>query len=102
MPTYVYQCTACDYTFEKFQSFHDKPLHLCPECKKKSLKKIIHATGIIFKGPGFYKTDSRKKTSSVQSSSTASQKTPTKEKKDSSNATPPAKEKKPTTVKKEK
>jgi putative FmdB family regulatory protein len=45
--------------FERHQSFHDAPLKTCPECRKKSLKKVITPTRIIFKGSGFYATDHR-------------------------------------------
>jgi putative FmdB family regulatory protein len=45
--------------FERHQSFQDAPLKTCPECRKKSLKKVITPTRIIFKGSGFYATDHR-------------------------------------------
>jgi putative FmdB family regulatory protein len=59
MPVYTYRCENCGVQFEKHQSFNDEPLKTCPECRKKSLKKVITPTKIIFKGPGFYATDHR-------------------------------------------
>lgn len=58
MPTYEYECQACDHTFEEFQSMSDKPLRKCPVCKKLKLRRLIGSgAGIIFKGSGFYETD---------------------------------------------
>ena len=59
MPVYTYRCESCGVQFEKYQSFSDAPLKTCPECRKKSLKKVITPTKIIFKGSGFYATDHR-------------------------------------------
>ena len=59
MPTYAYQCTECGVQFERFQSFNDTPLTKCPECGKKSLRKVFTPAGIIFKGSGWYATDHR-------------------------------------------
>ena len=60
MPTYEYQCNACQHRFEELQSFSEAPLKKCPACKKKKLQRLI-GTGaaIIFKGAGFYQTDYR-------------------------------------------
>lgn len=61
MPTYGYRCDNCGYVFEKVQKFSDEPLKTCPNCKARNkVKRTINATGIVFKGSGFYKTDSRK------------------------------------------
>jgi putative FmdB family regulatory protein len=57
MPVYTYRCDSCGVQFERHQSFHDAPLKICPECRKKSLRKVITPTKIIFKGSGFYATD---------------------------------------------
>ena len=57
MPVYTYRCDSCGVQFEKHQSFHDQPLKTCPECRKKSVKRVITPTKIIFKGSGFYATD---------------------------------------------
>jgi putative FmdB family regulatory protein len=59
MPTYQYACTACDHEFEAFQSFTEDSLTECPECKGE-IKKVYSAVGVVFKGSGFYKTDSAK------------------------------------------
>jgi putative FmdB family regulatory protein len=59
MPVYTYRCESCGVQFERHQSFNDAPLKACPECRKKSLKKVITPTKIIFKGSGFYATDHR-------------------------------------------
>jgi len=57
MPVYTYRCESCGVQFERHQFFHDVPLKTCPECRKKSLKKVITPTRVIFKGSGFYTTD---------------------------------------------
>jgi putative FmdB family regulatory protein len=57
MPIYTYRCDNCGVRFEREQSFSDAPLKICPECRKKSLKKVISPVGVIFKGSGFYSTD---------------------------------------------
>jgi putative FmdB family regulatory protein len=57
MPVYTYRCDSCGVQFERHQSFTDVPLKTCPECRKKSLRKVITPTKIIFKGSGFYATD---------------------------------------------
>jgi putative FmdB family regulatory protein len=59
MPVYTYRCESCGVQFERHQSFNDAPLKTCPECRKKSLRKVITPTKIIFKGSGFYATDNR-------------------------------------------
>ena len=57
MPVYIYRCTNCGVQFDKQQSFIDQPLTRCPECGKKTLKKVYQPVGIVFKGSGFYATD---------------------------------------------
>ena len=60
MPTYEYQCDACNHNFDEFQSFTDKPLKKCPKCRKSKLRRVFGAgAAIIFKGSGFYQTDYR-------------------------------------------
>ena len=61
MPTYEYECTNCGYKFEKIQSINSEPLKTCSQCNEKTLKKLFHTSGIIFKGSGFYTTDYKKK-----------------------------------------
>ena len=58
MPTYQYACTACGHRFEAVQSFSDASLTECPECAGK-LRKLFGSVGVVFKGSGFYRTDSR-------------------------------------------
>ncbi len=72
MPTYEYVCKNCGENLEVFQSFSDKPLKKHKECGG-DLQKVFHARGIVFKGGGFYATDSKppaKSSSSSESSST--------------------------------
>jgi putative FmdB family regulatory protein len=59
MPVYVYQCENCGVRFERYQQFSEPPLIRCPECSKKSLRKVYTPVGIVFKGSGFYATDNR-------------------------------------------
>jgi len=58
VPTYQYACTACDHRFEAVQSFSDASLTTCPACSGM-LRKVFSSVGIVFKGSGFYRTDSR-------------------------------------------
>jgi len=58
MPTYAYACTSCDHRFEAVQSFSDDSLTSCPQCEGR-LRKVFSAVGVVFKGSGFYRTDSR-------------------------------------------
>ena len=58
MPTYQYACTACGHQLEAVQSFADEPLSECPVCEGR-LRKLFSSVGIVFKGSGFYRTDSR-------------------------------------------
>ena len=59
MPIYTYRCENCGVQFERTQKFSDAPLTRCPECNKKSLRKVYTPVGIVFKGSGFYATDNR-------------------------------------------
>jgi len=58
MPTYEYACTKCGHEFEALQSFSDDALTECPECNGE-VQKVYSNVGVVFKGSGFYKTDSR-------------------------------------------
>ncbi|HEX3783130.1 MAG TPA: FmdB family zinc ribbon protein [Pseudonocardiaceae bacterium] len=58
VPTYQYACTACGHRFDAVQSFSDDALTECPECSGK-LRKLFGSVGVVFKGSGFYRTDSR-------------------------------------------
>ena len=60
MPTYDYECTKCSHNFDAFQSMSEDPLVKCPSCGKNGLRRLIGGgLGVIFKGSGFYVTDSR-------------------------------------------
>lgn len=63
MPTYQYQCTECGEGLEAVQKFTDDALTVCPSCDGR-LKKVFSAVGIVFKGSGFYRNDSRGASSS--------------------------------------
>ncbi|CAN5410001.1 hypothetical protein BH09ACT12_BH09ACT12_21650 [soil metagenome] len=62
MPTYQYACTECGHSFEQVQAFSDASLTVCPQCDGK-LRKVFNAVGVVFKGSGFYRNDSRAATS---------------------------------------
>ena len=59
MPIYEYECGLCDFHFERKQGFDEEPVAMCPKCKGKA-RRVINSVPIIFKGSGFYITDSRK------------------------------------------
>jgi len=61
MPTYEYECKSCSHKFEVFQSINDEPIKDCPKCGQEVRRLIFGGTGVIFKGPGFYVTDSKGK-----------------------------------------
>jgi putative FmdB family regulatory protein len=71
VPTYQYACTECGHAFDQFQSFSDDALTECPECQGR-LRKLFNAVGVVFKGSGFYRTDSRDKKANGASSDTKS------------------------------
>jgi putative FmdB family regulatory protein len=71
VPTYQYACTECGHAFEQVQSFSEDSLTVCPECEGR-LRKVFSAAGVVFKGSGFYRTDSRSSGSSSASSTPAS------------------------------
>lgn len=71
MPTYQYQCTECGEGLEAVQKFTDDALTECPQCKGR-LKKVFSAVGIVFKGSGFYRNDSRGSSSSSSPASKSS------------------------------
>ena len=72
MPTYSYACTECDDRFDVVQAFTDDTLTTCEKCSGR-LRKLFNSVGVVFKGSGFYRTDSResgKKTAATNGSST--------------------------------
>src|SRR4051794_8514916 len=68
MPTYQYVCTECGEPLEVVQKFSDDPLTVCPACQGR-LRKVFSPVGVVFKGSGFYKTDSRSSSSASASKS---------------------------------
>ena len=98
MPVYTYRCESCGVQFERHQSFHDAPLKTCPECRKKSLRKVITPTKIIFKGSGFYATDHKSPSGDKSSSgeSTRESKSEKTEKTEKQTESKPVAEKKST------
>jgi putative FmdB family regulatory protein len=68
VPTYQYSCTECGHFFEAVQSFSEDSLTVCPECSGR-LRKVYNAVGVVFKGSGFYRTDSRASSNGGSSSS---------------------------------
>ena len=77
MPTYQYSCTECGHFFEAVQSFSDDSLTVCPECSGR-LRKVFNAVGVVFKGSGFYRTDSRGSSGSDSGASSTATKTESK------------------------
>ncbi len=89
MPTYSYACTECDHKFDEVQAFTDDALTTCPQCSGR-LRKLFNSVGVVFKGSGFYRTDSREpqKSSSASSADVAAPKADKSEKSaDSSSST---------------
>ena len=71
MPTYQYSCTDCGHFFETVQSFSDDSLTVCPECEGR-LRKVFNAVGVVFKGSGFYRNDSRAQNGAKESAPSGS------------------------------
>jgi putative FmdB family regulatory protein len=83
LPTYEYACTACGHRLEAVQKFSDEPLTECPECGS-ALRKVYGAVGIVLKGSGFYKTDSRAAASASNGKSTTGSDKPSEKESSSS------------------
>jgi putative FmdB family regulatory protein len=83
MPTYQYACTECGHAFEQVQSFSEDSLTECPECTGR-LRKLFNAVGVVFKGSGFYRTDSRSSTTSAETKSDTKSETKSETKTESS------------------
>ncbi len=84
MPTYSYACTDCDDRFDAVQSFSDDTLTTCTKCDGR-LRKLFNSVGVVFKGSGFYRTDSRESGKSV--SAPAKSESKSESKSDSSSST---------------
>ena len=76
MPTYEYECGKCSYRFDMRQGFDDEPQAMCPQCQGKA-RRVFHPAPIIYRGSGFYVTDSRKN-SAPESGSSESKSSETK------------------------
>lgn len=72
MPVYEYECIACKNRFERTQRFSDEPERICPSCGAE-VRRVYHPVGIVFKGSGFYITDSRKDTGDKAASGSSSE-----------------------------
>ena len=72
MPTYEYQCKSCKAVYELRQGFDAETTHKCEECGKGIAKRILHAPPVVFKGGGWYATDSRNKSSAMTDSDSRS------------------------------
>jgi len=59
MPVYTYHCEKCEHEFEKYQSFSEDSLTTCPECGKETLRKVYSPALVVFKGSGYYVTDTK-------------------------------------------
>lgn len=70
MPTYSYACTECDNRFDAVQAFTEDALTSCPQCSGR-LRKLFNSVGVVFKGSGFYRTDSRDSSKTTKSDSPA-------------------------------
>ena len=93
MPTYQYQCTECGEALEVQQSFSDDALTVCPVCEGR-LRKVFNAVGVVFKGSGFYRNDSRATTTSsdaTKSDSSTNGSKPSESSAPDSSASKPAK-----------
>ena len=75
MPTYEYTCRDCGESLEAVQSFSDDPMTICPKCSGE-LRKVFRSVGIVFKGSGFYKTDSRSADASTKTATTSTETKP--------------------------
>ena len=84
MPIYTYHCDNCGIQFERSQKFSDPHLKVCPECKKKTLRKVYTPVGIVFKGSGFYVTDHRTSSSTSRPASSHTEKDSSSESKETS------------------
>jgi putative FmdB family regulatory protein len=86
VPTYQYACTECGEHLEAVQSFSDPALTVCPNCQGR-LRKVFNSVGIVFKGSGFYRTDSRSSNGEKSNASTPSTDSSAPSKSDSSSTT---------------
>lgn len=88
MPTYEYECTKCGHVFEEFQSIQAPPRKRCPQCRGKVERLISGGAGILFRGSGFYVTDSRRPRSGGNGDSAQNPSPPAADKKTGTDAGP--------------
>ena len=98
MPVYTYHCENCEYQFEKYQSFSEDSLTTCPECKQETLLKVYSPALVVFKGSGFYVTDTKSSSATLTSNNhkdnnSSEEKPSGKEKKEEKKTEPKAEEK---------
>jgi putative FmdB family regulatory protein len=86
MPVYTYRCENCGIQIDRRLKYTDKPLTRCPECNKKTLRKVISPVRVVFKGSGFYATDHQSPSGQKQSSASKSESV--KEPKETKESTP--------------
>lgn len=86
MPTYQYACTECGHGFEAVQSFTDDALTECPRCTGR-LRKVFNSVGVVFKGSGFYRTDSRETSKASSNGKGAGDSKPAEKKSDAGSKT---------------
>jgi putative FmdB family regulatory protein len=89
MPVYEYACKSCGHRFDLKQSFHDEPVATCPECGAH-VQRVLHPAGIIFKGSGWYITDSRQPSGGEKSNGKESTTAAKSESSETAAATTPA------------
>ena len=90
MPTYEYACSNCESNHEIVQSMSDPTLTTCPSCGQETLRKQFGNVGVVFKGSGFYRNDSRDKKTNTGSSSSSSSSTTSSTSSTPSTSTPSA------------
>ena len=90
MPTYAYACSQCSHRFDIYQSFTEDALTTCPECSEQSLRKVFSSVGVVFKGSGFYRNDSRSTETSTSAATKGESKSESKSESSSSSETKPA------------
>lgn len=81
MPIYTYKCEYCHNTFEKKQRMSDEPLKECVLCNSSGVRRVVNSVGIVFKGNGFYVTDTRAKNSAATSTTSTTTESTSSEKK---------------------
>jgi putative FmdB family regulatory protein len=102
MPIYMYRCNDCNYEFEQRQKMADEPLTECPSCEDGRVRRVVNSVGVVFKGSGFYVTDSRGKKNGTTSSTTKSGTTDTESTSSSTTDSSTSTESKPEKSKSEK